>query len=148
MIDSDIKIYAYDFRFAVIGNRSSERWCAAISTPLRSALSALGVQADLFESDLGECNHVFLRFPDGLVLDATADQFNWCSRTQMPPVYLGPPTVIHEGAKPFDRNSWDELMNMFKKFCPELGAKEVGEMVRVTLSTLPARINPFRFNER
>jgi hypothetical protein len=69
-----------------------------ISWPLQGYLSALcGIEARCIEGAFGDWSHLWLELPDGRVLDATADQFNDGNR-QMPPIYLGAPTEIHQQA--------------------------------------------------
>ena len=112
--------------------------CAAISGPLWAALSVMGLSTRLMESDLGECNHVFIELNDGRVLDPTADQFNWCSSYQFPEVYVGQITTIHENAVASQFGEyWKPLLQEFKQICPSYSASEVGGMVRLALSTLP-----------
>lgn len=101
MTDADLIEFAAEFRKGVLGGHSSEWMCFAISAPLQSLLCLHGIETEMMESDLGVCNHMYLRLQDGRVLDPTADQFNWCNREKMPPVYLGEPRVIHDNAKPF-----------------------------------------------
>lgn len=95
MNDKQLIRFATQFRKGILGGNSSEWMCAAVSWPLSTLLAAHGVPNRIVEGDLGECNHVWLALEDGRVLDATADQFNWCNPNPLPPVYLGPPTVIH-----------------------------------------------------
>jgi hypothetical protein len=69
--------------------------CAVVSYSLQGYLSFLGVTTELGEVDLKFSNHVFLKLPDGRILDATADQFGG------PKVYLGMPLWFHtEGGQP------------------------------------------------
>ena len=139
MTDADLQQYASDFRAAIIGNGESARMCAAISDPLSAALSVKGVTTTVMESDLEECNHVFLKLQDGRVLDPTADQFNWRSQRQLPGVYLGNATTIHWGAiERHEGRCWAPMLREFKRLAPEYSAQEVGFMVRMVLATLPA----------
>lgn len=139
MTDSELLQYASEFRAAIIANGESVRMCAAISDPLSAALAVKGVATTVMESDLGECNHVFLKLQDGRVLDPTADQFNWCSRRKLPGVYLGSATTIHENAvERQEGDCWGPLLREFKRLTPEYSAQEVGGMVRMVLATLPA----------
>ncbi len=60
--------------------------CLVVAAPLQGLLSAVyGFGTDLEEVDFGCTNHVYLRLPDGRILDPTADQFDG-----MPDVYCGP----------------------------------------------------------
>lgn len=83
------------FRKGILGKRQSDMMCAAVCYPLASLLNISGVKCEAVESDLGECNHVWIRLADGRALDPTGDQFNLVNSEKMPPVYLGPPLKIH-----------------------------------------------------
>lgn len=138
MTDSELLHYAAEFRFAVIGDGASSRMCAAISDPLCAALAVLGVPAQVMETVLEDCNHVFLQLPDGRVLDPTADQFNSAGSPPLPAVYLGDVTRNHTNAtvRP-EAAVWAPLLLEFKRFVPRYSAREVGGMVRMALATLP-----------
>lgn len=141
MLDSDLLQFAMDFRAAIIGDKDSAWMCAAISGPLCAALEVKGVSCQLMESDLGECNHVFIQLQDGRILDPTADQFNWCSANPLPGVYLGPEKIIHADAVPSQHaECWKPLLREFKRLAPQYLAREVGTMVRSALATLPTGI--------
>ncbi len=143
--DGECRIFAEGFRAALLRGSSSAWMCAAVSAPLCAALEILGVKAQLVETDLGECNHVFLQLASGLYLDPTADQFNWCSRDQLPPVYLGSGAAIHEKAVPWPGGAeWRPLLAEFLRLCPEFEAGQVGRMVGSALRTLPAGFCEFR----
>jgi hypothetical protein len=136
--DHDILQFAKDFRAAILGDGDSAWMCAAISGPLCAALNVQGVYCHLVESDLGECNHVFIQLDDGRVLDPTADQFNWCSRVPLPGVYLGEKTLIHDGGPCKDfAQAWMPLLKECKRLAPDYTGTEVGRMVRAALMTLP-----------
>lgn len=86
MTDTQLKRVAREFRKGVLGKRSARLMCMAVSAPLQGLLSALyGMDTELEEVQFPEGNHVWLRLPDGRVLDATADQFG------REPIYLGEP---------------------------------------------------------
>jgi hypothetical protein len=94
--DEQIIEFASEFREGLLDGDSSHMMCAAVCYPLVTLLNMSGLKAELVESDLGECNHAWLRLADGRTLDPTADQFNWLfPDLAMPPVYLGPPTKLH-----------------------------------------------------
>lgn len=136
--------YAREFREAVLQGCSSERMCVALSAPLHAAFHARGTASELVIADLGECEHVFLRLADGLVLDPTADQFNPFSREKLPGVYLGAPALIHQGAVPWPGGQeWHALMAELKRLYPALGASDVGHTVSLTLRTLPPGLCDF-----
>jgi hypothetical protein len=92
--DDDLVEFATEFRAGILDGRASRFMCAAVSWPLAALLRCHGLSCETVESDLGDCNHVWIRLADGRVLDATADQFNYFW-TQYPPVYLGKPLEIH-----------------------------------------------------
>lgn len=136
--------YATSFREAVLQGTSSSRMCAAISGPLGAVVDLLGVGHELVQSDLGVCDHIFLRLADGQVLDATADQFNWCSREALPGVYLGPGRGIHQNPRPWPGGQeWRPLMLELRRLYPSLDATDVGFTVGITLRTLPGGLCDF-----
>lgn len=97
MTDAELIEFAQEFRDGILNGRDSAWMCAAICWPLGSLLTLLhGIEVEYIESDLGHCNHVWLRLEDGRALDPTADQFNaMFPNLNYPPVYLGPPAEIH-----------------------------------------------------
>lgn len=146
--DGEILAYASAFRRAVLQGSRSTRMCAALSAPLNAALRELGVACELEESELEECNHIFLRLTDGRVLDVTADQFNLAGCEVLPAVYLGPASEIHRGARMWPgENDWPNLMAEMKRLYPEFGPGKVGMTVRVVLQSLPAGLVEFSPNE-
>lgn len=140
----ELLTYAREFREAILQGASSERMCVALSAPLHAAFRGLDIPSQLVISDLGECEHIFLRLADGQVLDPTADQFNRCSREKLPGVYLGAPALIHGGAVPWPGGQeWHELMTALKRLYPTLGATDVGHTVSLALRTLPPGLCEF-----
>lgn len=134
----DILQFSKDFRTAIIGRGDSARMCAAVSGPLCAALRMEGVACTLLESDLEDCNHVFIRLQDGRVLDATADQFNGHGRPALPAVYLGEKTDLHDGVPCLDfAEVWHPLLVEFKRLADDFTGAAVGGMVRLALATLP-----------
>lgn len=95
MTDKELIKFAGSFRKGILGKRSSAGMCAAVSWPLVTLLNMHGVTCEAVESDLGECNHIWIKLADGRALDATADQFNALFASNHPPVYLGEPLDIH-----------------------------------------------------
>lgn len=92
MDDSDLVSIAREFRQGILGERASIGMCKVVSAPLQGFLASVyGVETELVEVDFGTTNHVYLRLPDGRILDATADQFSG-----MPDVYLGPVPALYE----------------------------------------------------
>lgn len=104
MTDAELIDFATEFRDGILGGQSSQWMCAAVSWPLASLLRCSGVECDTVESDLGECNHIWIKLADGRALDPTSDQFNiWFPHKNYPPVYLGEPMELHpmtEGPTP------------------------------------------------
>lgn len=96
LTDKQLIRIARDMRAGILGTRSSVDMCMVVSAPLQSMLSALyGVVCELEEVWLdetpqGTTNHVFLRLPDGRILDPTADQFG------LDPIYLGPLPPLYD----------------------------------------------------
>jgi len=101
LTDRQIKCVARGFRNGLLDGGPSRLMCGAVSFALCGYLSFLGVETELYESDLGDCNHIFLMLSDGRVLDATADQFNVFPGKRYPDVYLGTGMDIHKDAKVF-----------------------------------------------
>lgn len=95
MTDKQLLKFALSFRKGILGKSDSRMMCFAICAPLEAMLQMHGVAAKLVESDLGHCNHFWLRLPDGRALDPTADQFNYFPGCDFPPVYLGAPNELH-----------------------------------------------------
>jgi hypothetical protein len=102
MADDELIEFATSFRDGILDGYPSRWMCAAISWPLASLLRVHGVDCETVETDLGDCNHIWIRLADGRALDPTADQFNFFRR-QYPPVYLGLPTEIHGGIAQSDQ---------------------------------------------
>lgn len=97
MTDAELIEFVQEFRDGILDGHSSKMMCGAVCYPLVTLLNMSGVKAELVESDLGDCNHVWMKLEDGRALDPTGDQFNWLlpAHEQMPTVYLGPPTRLH-----------------------------------------------------
>lgn len=84
----------------MLGDKPSNWKCGMVCFALQGYLSILGLKTRLYESDLGEMNHIWMMLPDGRVLDPTADQFNWFfPHMNYPQVHLGELLDIHENAK-------------------------------------------------
>jgi hypothetical protein len=99
--DKQLKAMCREFRKGMLARMSSEGRCAMVSWALQGFLSfALKLETQVYESDVGEWNHLWLKMPDGRVIDCTADQFNR-GRRRYPQVYIGMPLDIHEGGKPY-----------------------------------------------
>lgn len=97
MRDKKLVKLASAFRRGMLGGEPSEMMCAAVCMPLCTLLEVNGVRTVLMESQWADCSHVWLRLPDGRVLDPTLDQFD----ASLPEVYLGPPTKYHASPQPF-----------------------------------------------
>ncbi len=96
MTDAELIECCQEFRDGILDGRPSNWMCAMVCYPLVTLLGMYGVKAELVETDMGECNHVWMRLADGRALDPTADQFNdLFPDLKMPPVYLGPPSKLH-----------------------------------------------------
>jgi hypothetical protein len=96
MTDAELIEIATDMRDGIVGNGSSAWKCAMVSWPLAGLLRFHGVECQCVSSDLGHCNHIWIRLADGRALDPTADQFNTLfPEMGLPPIYLGAPTIIH-----------------------------------------------------
>lgn len=99
MTDAELIEFTQEFRDGILDGGMPTLMCFAVCAPLVTLLNMSGVKAEMVESDLGWCNHFWLKLADGRVLDPTADQFNYLdtAKAAMPPVYLGPPTK-YQGA--------------------------------------------------
>ncbi len=85
MNDKGLLIISEEFRKGMIGNRSSEGFCYALSAPLTSYLEFLGFKCELIKGKIGGAEHYWIALPDGRILDPTADQFN----DSISPIYWG-----------------------------------------------------------
>ncbi len=90
------------FTRGMLEGRASQGQCARVSWGLHGYLSYLGLKTTMYESHVGDWNHVYLMMENGEVIDCTADQFNR-GRRKNPQVYIGKPLSIHKGGKPFKR---------------------------------------------
>ena len=90
MNDRELQRICTSFRRGLIKQREGDMMCAVVCYPLQGYLSILGQSSQVEEVGLKYSNHVFLRLPDGRVLDPTADQFGG------PKVYIGQPLWYHE----------------------------------------------------
>lgn len=91
MKDAALKQIARDMRDGILGKRSSRLMCMAIAAPLQSFLSGVyNFSTELETVDFPDCNHVWLRLPDGRILDVTADQFG------LDAIYLGQVPELYE----------------------------------------------------
>lgn len=97
--DQTLLTTSKEFRDGLLQGCSSDKMCFMICAPLQGLLRFMGISTVMMESDLGECNHVWLKLDDGRALDPTGDQFNWVNDEKMPEIYLGPPIKIHGNAK-------------------------------------------------
>ena len=95
MTDADLIEFAKDFRDGILDGKPSDWMCAMVCWPLAGLLCFNGVECECVESDLGHCNHIWIRLADSRALDPTADQFNHFNDCDFPVVYLGAPAVIH-----------------------------------------------------
>lgn len=98
LTETQIKQICLEFRRGILGRRKSRGQCGKVSWALQGYLSFFGVQTEVCEGDVGEWNHIYLRMPNGKVIDATADQFS-TAKTKYPQVYIGKPLKIHNGGK-------------------------------------------------
>src|SRR5689334_11816299 len=95
MTDAQLIEFTAAFRDGILDGDDSWMMCAAVCYPLVTLLNMHGVKAELVETDLGECNHIWMRLADGRALDPTADQFNKLFGYEYPAVYLGEPMKLH-----------------------------------------------------
>lgn len=105
MTDKQLVRFCAAFRNGIVGRRSTRSCCFMVCWPLAPLLRLHGVNVELDEIDYledgpaGVANHVWLRLPDGRVIDPTINQFNDGAR-RFPKVYLGDPVPgIHVAAR-------------------------------------------------
>ena len=94
MTTRELKQVSREFRGGLIGKREGDMMCAVVCYALNGYLSFLGQSSTIEEVMLKYSNHVFLRLPDGRILDPTADQFG-----DYPAIYVGKPLWFHEEAR-------------------------------------------------
>lgn len=134
MLPSEIFAFTSSFRTAFLRGTSSDRMCAALSSPLNAALNMLGIASTLYSSDLAEgVAHIFIMLPDGQVLDPTADQL-----PGFDPVYLGRACGIYRDRQPWAGGAeWLELMAQFMRLHPAFSAAVIGRMAGDVLRSMP-----------
>ena len=81
-----------DFRKGLLGRKKSHGMCYAMSAALGGYLRAcMGIDTELVRGIVGgREEHIWLKQPDGTIIDATADQFQLPGHDQLPKVYIGP----------------------------------------------------------
>ena len=91
----DLLFFVEEFRDGLLGERSSDMMCGAVSMPLQALLYLYGVKTELMQGlyESGDRNHLWLECEDGTVIDPTADQFGG------PKVYIGPVTGIYTAGR-------------------------------------------------
>ena len=89
MTNNQIKKYASDFRKGLLKDYPSESMCFVVTSPLATLLILEGIQCELTEGMVGKCHHFWIEFPNGNILDPTADQFKTPEGQDMPKVYIG-----------------------------------------------------------
>jgi hypothetical protein len=87
----DLHLIAARVRKRILGRKPSRDQCFVVCSSLQGTLLALGYDPTLVVGEInGEHDHIWLRLPDGRILDPTADQFKTPTGEPMPAVYLGP----------------------------------------------------------
>lgn len=81
----------------MLGRASSRGQCAKLSWALQGYLSFTGLKTQVFESQVGRWNHLYLIDEYERVIDCTADQFD----KKYPKVYIGKGLKIHNGGEPW-----------------------------------------------
>jgi hypothetical protein len=81
------------FRKSILDGRSADRMCFAVCAPLQGFLSACGVETELVEEEFDIfgfwTDHVWLKLPDGRIIDPTAGQFS-DPLHPLPAIYIEP----------------------------------------------------------
>lgn len=93
-----LRTFAEEFSAQILDGTPSKGECAKVSWALSGYLSFMGLPNDVFESQVGRWNHLWIRLWNGNVIDCTADQFNRGKRKH-PRVHVGKPLDIHKGGK-------------------------------------------------
>ena len=83
-----------EFRRGILQGACADRMCFAVCAPLQGLLSACGLETELIEADFPFMDHVWLKLPDGRILDSTASQFS-DPLHRLPAVYLGPLPAVY-----------------------------------------------------
>lgn len=136
MQKSEQLAYALQFREAFLRGTSSDRMCAALSAPLWAALSVLGVGGELHQVEFEDIAHIFIKLPDGDILDPTADQL---SGTGLPSVFLGPARSVYRHSELWAGGvEWLELMVAMRRLYPSFDAKDIGKAAGDILRAMPA----------
>lgn len=78
-----VKSIAREFRTGLLGNEDGKAKCFMYSSAVSGYLEFCGFPNRLTEGTVGNWNHFWITFPDGAILDGTADQFG------LPKVYVG-----------------------------------------------------------
>lgn len=90
MSERELRRVVTEFRDGILCGRPSEGMCFAVCAALQGYLDMFGLDTEMVEANFAEINHVWLRLPDGRIIDPTADQFG------LPPVYIGPLPLVYE----------------------------------------------------
>jgi hypothetical protein len=77
-----------EFRKGLLEDRQSKNWCYMVSAPLCGYLQFCGYECTLQEGKIGKYHHFWINL-DGIIIDATADQFKKPDGTDMPAIYIG-----------------------------------------------------------
>lgn len=96
-----LKTFAEEFSYQILDGKPSKGQCAKISWALSGYLSFMGLPNDVYESQVGRWNHLWIKLWNGKIIDCTADQFNRGKRKH-PKVYIGKPLDIHMGGKRYE----------------------------------------------
>lgn len=85
------------FRGGMLGNRKAKSMCFMTCYALVGYLHFAGYSCDLVEGLVWNCQHYWIRLPDGCIADPTADQFNQPNGEPMPKIYYGEKPEWYKG---------------------------------------------------
>ena len=123
-----------EFRQAVLEKDPSDEMCMALSSNLLALLHSKGAAGSLEISELEEIDHIFIKLPDGQILDVSADQFG----SQYQDVYMGPALDIHANPEPFEfAPIWNKLLSKIMERYPDADVALVGQEVGGVLRSMP-----------
>ena len=80
---------AKEYREGALGSKPSNKLCFIMCYVLSGYFRFIGYACELVQGGIGEWEHFWIQFPDGSILDPTADQFKCPDGGAMPEIYYG-----------------------------------------------------------
>ena len=84
-----LKRIVTEFRKGLLNSRHSDMMCFAMSSALAGYLNFCGYKCELTCGHVYKCEHYWITLDGGMIIDATADQFNEPDGSSMLGVYIG-----------------------------------------------------------